>query len=166
MNPMTKAYGPGAIGALLGEYQRAIIDLQQTIADFSNAELVATADDTTTDIRCRSVKAVLSHVVSAGRAYAIYIRRLKDLDAQFAGDVFRLTISDFRKDLDELFRFTLDTFSNIRESELEELNSERKITTKWGQVYDIEQMMEHAIVHVLRHRRQIEQFKQVLRERE
>jgi hypothetical protein len=31
--------------------------------------------------------------------------------------------------------------------------------TSWGQLYDIEQLMEHAIVHVLRHRRQIEQYK-------
>jgi hypothetical protein len=32
------------------------------------------------------------------------------------------------------------------------------LLTGWGQHYDIEQMMEHAIVHVLRHRRQVEKF--------
>ena len=33
-----------------------------------------------------------------------------------------------------------------------------KIKTRWGQLYDVDQLFEHAIVHVLRHRRQIERF--------
>lgn len=39
----------------------------------------------------------------------------------------------------------------------------KKIFTSWNQVYDIEQVTEHAIVHILRHRRQIEKFKIILR---
>jgi hypothetical protein len=41
---------------------------------------------------------------------------------------------------------------------LEEYDPSKKILTHWGQVYDIDQMMEHAIVHVLKHRRQIQRF--------
>jgi hypothetical protein len=33
-----------------------------------------------------------------------------------------------------------------------------EIQAAWGPRYDVEQMLEHAIVHVLRHRRQIERF--------
>jgi hypothetical protein len=33
-----------------------------------------------------------------------------------------------------------------------------KMHGSWGQSYDIKQLMEHAIVHTLRHRRQIERF--------
>jgi len=33
-----------------------------------------------------------------------------------------------------------------------------QIRSRWGAVYDLEQLLEHAIVHVLRHRRQIERF--------
>ena len=32
----------------------------------------------------------------------------------------------------------------------------------WSGRYDVEQLMQHAIVHVLRHRRQIERFKMLL----
>ena len=46
--------------------------------------------------------------------------------------------------------------------ELEQPDNSLKIKSGWGQSYDIEQMTEHAIVHVLRHRRQIEKFKQLL----
>jgi hypothetical protein len=30
--------------------------------------------------------------------------------------------------------------------------------SRWGMRYNLEQMMEHAIVHILRHRRQIERL--------
>ncbi len=32
------------------------------------------------------------------------------------------------------------------------------IQSRWGVRYDLEQLLEHAIVHVLRHRRQIEKL--------
>jgi hypothetical protein len=32
------------------------------------------------------------------------------------------------------------------------------INSRWGTVYDLEGLLEHAIVHLLRHRRQIEKF--------
>ena len=30
--------------------------------------------------------------------------------------------------------------------------------SRWGVRYDLEQLLEHAVVHILRHRRQIEKF--------
>jgi len=36
--------------------------------------------------------------------------------------------------------------------------SEWSFEARWGVTYDAEQMLEHAIVHILRHRRQIEIF--------
>ena len=41
---------------------------------------------------------------------------------------------------------------------LEELDNNKKILVAWGQLFDIDQLFEHAIVHILRHRRQIERF--------
>jgi len=32
------------------------------------------------------------------------------------------------------------------------------IHSRWGVTYDAEQLLEHAIVHVLRHRRQVEKL--------
>jgi len=42
--------------------------------------------------------------------------------------------------------------------ELEQNDNAHKMKVVWRQLYDVEQLMEHAIVHVLRHRRQIERF--------
>lgn len=71
-------------------------------------------------------------------------------------------MKDYQKDLNDFFNFTVETFENIRDNELEEFDERKKIKSSWGQVYDIEQITEHAIVHILRHRRQIEKFKVLL----
>jgi hypothetical protein len=163
-NYITKTYRQGAVGALLDEYERAIADLQQTIADISDEELITIADGKTSNTRCRSVQTILSHVVTSGLCNAIDIRQLKGQKTEYPDSRFHMTINDYKKDLNDLFIFILDTFKNIRDADLEQFDNDKKIKTYWGQVYDIEQITEHAIVHILRHRRQIEKFKIVLRE--
>lgn len=161
---MTKTYRQGAIGALLDEYERAIIDLQQTIADISDNELVTIIDNNTTDSSCESVQAILAHVVSSGFSYAMDIRQHLGEAVDYPDDLLRLTISDFHKDLNSFFAFTVETFKDIKDNQLEQSDNTKKINTSWGQVYDIEQITEHAIVHVLRHRRQIEKIKIIFSE--
>jgi hypothetical protein len=161
---MTKIYREGAIGALLDEYERAILYLSQIITDLTDDELITIVDDKTTDSSCRSAQSVLAHVVSSGYAYAMDIRQLSGEQIDYPDDVFRTTVSDYQKDLVDFFIFTVDTFKKITDKQLEQFDNEKKIMTSWGQVYDIEQITEHSILHVLRHRRQIEKFKILLRE--
>jgi DNA polymerase III delta prime subunit len=70
-----------------------------------------------------------------------------------------LTIAEYLDDLDGVFNFTEKVLEAFNDDDLEEFDNALKIKPGWGQLYDIEQMMEHAIVHILRHRRQIEKFK-------
>ncbi|GAA0876467.1 hypothetical protein GCM10009118_28770 [Wandonia haliotis] len=58
-----------------------------------------------------------------------------------------------------MFNFTEALFNDYPELKLTEFDLNRKIKVRWGQTFDVEQLMQHAIVHVLRHRRQIEIFK-------
>ena len=160
---MNNTYRPGATGALLDEYERAIADLQQTISDIANDELTGIMDNTTMDDNCISIQTILSHVVNSGYAYAIYIRRLIGSRADYPNIVLHPTINDYQKDIDNFFAFTSATFKNIRDNQLEELDNSKKIVTSWNQVYDIEQITEHAIVHVLRHRRQIESMTDIFK---
>ena len=53
--------------------------------------------------------------------------------------------------------FTEELFSGILDKSNKEIE-QWKFETKWGVTYDFEQLMEHAIVHILRHRRQISIF--------
>ncbi|MDI5888122.1 hypothetical protein [Flavobacterium yafengii] len=63
--------------------------------------------------------------------------------------VNRSSIADYINDLDNVLKFTQETFATIEDDVLEELEASKKIRTSWGQLYDIEQLTEHAIVHIL-----------------
>jgi hypothetical protein len=157
--PMTKIYRQGATGALLDEYERAISDLKTVIEDIPDSVLTVIVDAQTTDENCRSVQTILSHVVHSGYGYAVSIHNLRGHTMSRPDKVFHLYLNKYLEDLTNLFVFTENIFSELKDSELEEFDSSLKIRAGWGQLYDIEQMTEHAIVHVLRHRRQIEKFK-------
>ncbi|MDH6253346.1 putative damage-inducible protein DinB [Chryseobacterium sp. H1D6B] len=162
-NIMIKTYRQGAVGALLDEYERAVLDLSQTISDITDQELKTIVDNETVDATCKSIQSVLAHVIGSGYAYAIYIRKLSGEKINYIADVLRPSVSDYQEDLAAFFAFTAETFKNITDHQLEQLDNKKKIVTSWGQTYDIEQITEHAVLHVLRHRRQIEKFKILLR---
>lgn len=154
----------GAIGAILDEYEKSIRELKVVIADITENELATIVDPDTNDLNCSSVATILTHVVRSGYSYAINIRNLKGAQLAFRERILRNSIAEYNRDLDAVFNFTVETFANINNNEIEEFDNSKKILSRWGQFYDIEQMMEHAIVHILRHRRQIEKFKARLRE--
>ncbi len=159
---MNQVYGTGASGALLDEYERVINELIEVLAGINETALTIIVDAGTRDTNCISIQTILTHVVSAGYGYATYIRRLKGQAIDFPEEILRSTVIEYEKDLKAVFRFTADTFTGIADTELEEPDNSKKMLVSWGQLYDIEQLMEHAIVHVLRHRRQMERFKTAL----
>lgn len=159
---MTTIYKQGTVGALLHAYQQVITALQETITGVSNDELVTVADIKTTDENCSSIQTILTHVVSAGYRHTNYIRQIAG-GTNYKADVICLTADDYSKELDNVFSFIAETFINIEDNQLEELDNNKKLITNWHQVYDIEQMAEHAMVHFIKHKRQIENFKLFLR---
>ena len=56
-----------------------------------------------------------------------------------------------------MLAYTAETLEGRWEMSDEEMMS-AVIHSGWGVRYDAEQLLEHAVVHVLRHRRQIEKF--------
>jgi uncharacterized damage-inducible protein DinB len=159
---MGKNYRTGAAGALLDEYERAIADLQHCISNIDHNAFIKMVDHHTADPNCKSIQTILTHVVRAGYTYAIEIKRLKGQQLPSAEKITRDSIAACQADLQAVFLFTVEAFKEITEDELEEHDQAKKMRVSWGQYYDIEQLMEHAIVHILRHRRQIERFKEVL----
>lgn len=149
----------GAIQAILDEYERAIGDLTQEIAGVSKIWLVYIVDPNTKDECCKSIQTVLSHVISAGYNYAVEIYNFLGYQESFRRPVFLDSSESYSLALTEMFKFTEGIFERYPNIKLEEFNNDKKITVRWNQQYDVEQLMEHAIVHVLRHRRQIERFK-------
>ncbi len=148
----------GAIGALLDEYERVVFDLLEIVNDISNKELITIVDDRTKDPDCKSIQTILSHVIRAGYGYAIEVRRSFGEQIKFRKEVLLDSVVAYEKALTNMFNYNEELFENNSNIVLEELDNEKKIIVRWGQSYDVEQLFEHAIVHILRHRRQIEGF--------
>jgi uncharacterized damage-inducible protein DinB len=156
---MEKSYRDnGAIGALLDEYERAVKELKSTISKLSTSELIEIVDFKTKDGDCKSIQTILSHVVRAGYCYVIEIRKSLGEDQRLVPRRKFESIDEYVQELDLMFAFNEKLFEDYPDIHLEENNNAKKILVAWGQSYDIEQLIEHAIVHVLRHRRQIERF--------
>ncbi|RKR08792.1 DinB family protein [Flavobacterium sp. 90] len=149
----------GAVGALLDIYEQTISDLKNVIQDIPDNVLTKIIDEKTTNEDCRSIQTILSHVVSSGYSYATSIHNQKGHNAKRPEKVFHVTIAEYLNDLTNVFIFTESVFKEIKDEELEQPDNSLKIQTGWGQAYDIEQITEHAIVHILRHKRQIEKMK-------
>lgn len=151
-----KTYRGGAVGALMDEYERAASELRRLVEQIPDDDFVRVVDAQTADESCRSVQAIMSHVVSAGYSYADYVR------GQFSIASARprhrlLSRRESLEQLDAALEYTAQTLEG-RWGMSEEEIAGMTINSSWGVVYDLEQLLEHAIVHVLRHRRQIERF--------
>ncbi|PKB18209.1 DinB family protein [Flavobacterium sp. 5] len=155
---MVKTNRQDAVGALLDIYEQMILDLKKVIEDIPDNVLPIVFNQHTTNEDCKSIQAILSHVVNAGYGYATSINNIKGHTIKQPDKTFRNTIKEYLIDLDNVFAFTQNVFSNIKDSELEQNDNSLKIKIGSGQLYDIEQLTEHAIVHVLRHKRQIQKI--------
>jgi len=148
----------GAIGALLDEYEKAISELKTVIKPLSHAQLTEIVDPETTDEDCRSIQTILSHVLRSGYYYAITCRKWKGEEVEYPQNALLNSSLEYIAALDEMFIYNENLFKDYPSIKLEEYKAEKKMLTRWGQLYDVEQIYEHAIVHILRHRRQIERF--------
>ena len=156
---MTKEYrNNGAIGAILDEYEKALIELGSVIVDVTNKDLITIVDAETVDFDCKSIQTILTHVIRAGYCYVIEIRKSLGEEIDFVDRELYDTVEQYQTELKKMFNYNEQLFKEYPNLKLEEFDFDKKIFAKWGQQYDVEQLFEHAIVHVLRHRRQIENF--------
>lgn len=153
---MRESYRDGAIGALMDEYERAAAELARLVEQIPDEEFGRVVDARTEDEDCRSVQTIMSHVVRAGYGYADYLRE------QFFIESTRprpglLSRRESLEQLEAALRYTVETLEGRWEMSGAEISAV-VIRSGWGPVYDAEGLLEHAVMHVLRHRRQIEKF--------
>jgi len=146
----------GGVGAMMDEYERAARDLVAVVGNLDDAVYSAIRDRETTDENCRSIQTVMQHVVSSGYGYATYIRKAIGMPGVRPQIPFASRDEHLRM-LGEMLAYTVETLDGRWTMTDDEIVAVR-IESPWGPVYDLEQLLEHAIVHILRHRRQIERF--------
>jgi uncharacterized damage-inducible protein DinB len=148
----------GANKALLDEYHKAIKELAAVIEPITDTELTTIIDKNTKDLDCISIQSILTHVICSGYGYTIYIENSLGNNKPRLEKVALETTKLYIENLELMYKYCENCFESFSNLNLEELQNDKKILVNWGQLYDIEQLMEHAIVHILRHRRQIEKF--------
>lgn len=163
MNQKNKFRSNGAIGALLDEYEKALDELIVTISNLNQEALTGIIDSETKDEDCKSIQNILTHVVQSGYTYVVEIRKWLGENIEYRNKIKLLTAEGYKLALEEMFKFNEKLFFDYPNLELCEYNPNKKINVRWGQNYDIEQLLEHAIVHILRHRRQIEKFEEIIK---
>ena len=155
---MAKTFREGPIGALMDEYERATKELRKLLKTMNDDTYVRIIDAQTKDKDCQSVQTIMNHVVRAGFGYCNYIRK------QFGDDfIERKTYYNVATpqlaiaELNNVLKYTEETLSNKWNISWRKIRA-NIIHTTWKQDFDMDQLLEHAIVHILRHRRQIEKL--------
>jgi uncharacterized damage-inducible protein DinB len=149
-------YRKGGIGALMDEYERAALELNLIVKNVSEGDYSKIADAETKNEDCRSIETIMNHVVSSGYEYANIIRE-QFLAPPEVFQIEQMALSEIAFEVDKMLAFTAESLDGKWELTNEEVD---KLVTimPWGTPYNLEQILEHAISHVLRHRRQIEKF--------
>jgi len=147
-------YRKGAIGSLLDEYEKSLFELKSVLHTVATSEYSQVVEGESE--HCRSIQIIMNHVVRAGYGYSKYIRDALSMDALPVEDK-HIPQSEIGGEIDKMFAFTAAIFESGRQITDEEIET-IFFKTRWEVTYNIDQLLEHAIVHVLRHRRQIKKF--------
>jgi len=149
---------PGGFGALMEEYARAARDLCE-IVEALPLDVFA-APRASEDPDCASIRDVCEHVVFASSGYCRDLLLAQKADPDGVSMRLHLRLegpADLRPLLAESIRATEAATLPMRDWTGKQVMDVRFVQP-WGQIYDPEILLEHAICHLLRHRRQIERW--------
>jgi hypothetical protein len=148
----------GPFGALMDEYARAAEGFCRVVETFDGTrfEMVRASNDPGT----ASPHVVCAHVCGAAHRYAHYIRQARHVDFvdRYELDPSQLEQpSDVRGVLAEavlIMEETVEPLLHLTDQGIQALT----FRVRWGPLYDPEMLLEHAVCHLLRHRRQLERW--------
>ena len=146
---------PGPFGALMDEYARAAEDLCATVEALPQDLFLRQVPSPDPDLA--SIQAISVHIVQAAHAHASYIRKARDLPWTPAPEVEIPSPAALRPLLATELRYMEGALEGLYDAP-EEVFTRLTFQVRWGPTYDPEMMLEHTIVHLLRHRRQIERW--------
>jgi hypothetical protein len=148
----------GIFGALMDEYARAAEDFCRVVEHFDTARFMA--ERPSDNPNTVSPRAICAHVCGAAHRYAHYIRKARGVDFVERYDVDPVRIGspqDVRPLLADAIVFTETTVEPLLQATDNEIQA-LSFTVRWGPRYDPEMIVEHAVCHLLRHRRQLERW--------
>jgi len=149
---------PGIFGALMDEYARAAEEFCRVVDWFDVARFDGERPENSATTR--SPRVMCAHVCGASHRYAHYIRKARGVDFIEYYQIDPALVSsprDVRRLLAEGITFTESTVEPLHAMTDEQVQA-LTFPVRWGPTYDPEMLIEHAICHLLRHRRQLERW--------
>lgn len=143
--------GDAARRALVDEFERAFLEFSEIAREIPR-ELY----DVAVPGEEGSIAAILGHVVQAGYGHVDYVAEHcggRRPERRFASPVRLDDAETWTAAMLDVVRYAREALDKVQDAELE-----RRFTTRWGQEYDGEQMLEHATCHPGRHARQLRRF--------
>lgn len=148
----------GPFGALMDEYARAAEDFCGVVESFDLPRF--DAERPSDNPNTISPRAICLHAIGAAHRYAHYIRKARGVQfvERYEADAARLrSPRDVRGLLAEGIVFTEQTVEPLLAASEPEIQA-LSFVVRWGPRYDPEMILEHAVCHLLRHRRQLERW--------
>ena len=142
----------------MDEYARAAEDFCRVVEGFDPARFEA--ERASSNPATVSPHAICVHVCGAAHRYAHYIRKARGADFVERYELAPSRIGsaqDVRGLLAEAILLTEATVEPLLRATEEEIQA-LSFTVRWGPQYDPEMILEHAVCHLLRHRRQLERW--------
>lgn len=137
----------------MDEYERAARDLKQVLATITEVEYNTIVDpNPELDSICR----MMSHVINSGYGYATYVSKALGTPID-RPKVASVSYAEAIPLIDSILKFTDDVLKphyTMSEDAMDAIT----MISPWKVVYSIDQMLEHAVCHMLRHRRQVEKY--------
>lgn len=154
-----KKYRKGPLGALMDEYERAAEDYFRTIEKIPDDIFVKILDTQTKDEDCRSIQSICSHVLGSGIYYSNMIRKHfnETITLKPTKNPAPLNAQLTKTETLKMLAYASESLENKLDISDKDLGN-YLMKSRWGTIYDIEQLMEHAVLHIMRHRRQIERL--------
>jgi len=137
--------------ALVEEFERAMVEFVEFIRHIPDDLLDAPVPGEE-----GSIRAILGHVVSSGYGHINYVADLAGAakaPRRFTDPAHLADIPTYSAAALDVARYARETLGPVPDAALE-----GRFVSRWGQEYDGEQMMEHAICHPWRHMRQLRRF--------
>lgn len=148
-------YREGVVGALLDEHDKAIDEFTQLLKPLSQDEYVLIVDEKTDNDDCRSIMTICSHMIRSGYDYANLIRRTHDVQQTANIPTLIDEIELVTKELNKMMIYMEETVKLFEKF----WNDPWDLPVKTSLIdVNMELLLEHSVVHILRHRRQVEKF--------
>ena len=153
MTPTTDGYRYGGARALVELHE---IHMRAFLADWKRARAAGVGLPSTDDPSYASMAALLRHVLRAGRGYMTWMCECLELpDPEIRAtpevDVVESEADAYLEHLLERWRLPLRDVA-------EEQFDRPEYKSRWGTLYCIDAMLEHAVMHPIRHAHQLERL--------